>query len=415
MSHSKKILTYILFVFSLLIGLYLNENSSGGSKKDFNVLLPYIETFGKNFKEGLFFFFDNTATIIHSPAHYIFLGNLNSFFGNIIITKIFYIFLSSLLPFIFFLILKKKINCDLNILFIFSCLIFLSPYFRSSSIWITGDNLALIFFAISIFFYLNSLKNREKKLNFFLCCTFLILCCYIRYYYALFILFYFYEFYKELNLKWKMAIFFYCFIISLPAFAYFYYISINTTFLNTALNYTRLSYFGNLFLILSILFFYLFPFIVFNYKKIINYYSKNYKILIFIFSFLTFFLIIDFLSTKNLINFSIYGGGVFKKLFEFLNLNIKFSLYILSIISLTVLDYYFKDYRKKNYLLLLIIIISFPMFTIFQKYFDPLFYFLFFGLISFKRFDEIIDINLKKLLFIYMYFLFFLIFCIIYY
>ena len=47
MSHSKKILTYILFVFSLLIGLYLNENSSGGSKKDFNVLLPYIEVFGK--------------------------------------------------------------------------------------------------------------------------------------------------------------------------------------------------------------------------------------------------------------------------------------------------------------------------------------------------------------------------------
>ena len=72
MSHSKKVLIYILFVFSLFIGLYFNENSSGGSKIDFNILLPYIEAFEKNFREGLFFFLDNSATIIHSPVHYIF-------------------------------------------------------------------------------------------------------------------------------------------------------------------------------------------------------------------------------------------------------------------------------------------------------------------------------------------------------
>jgi len=38
MSHSKKFLTYILFAFSLLIGLHYNENLSGGSKIDFYFL-----------------------------------------------------------------------------------------------------------------------------------------------------------------------------------------------------------------------------------------------------------------------------------------------------------------------------------------------------------------------------------------
>ena len=42
MSHSKKILTYILFVFSLLIGLHYNENSGGGSKIDFVLLIFLI-------------------------------------------------------------------------------------------------------------------------------------------------------------------------------------------------------------------------------------------------------------------------------------------------------------------------------------------------------------------------------------
>ncbi len=416
MSHSKKILIYFLFVFSLLVGLFFGENSSGGSKKDFNILIPYIEAFGRNFEQALFLYLDNAATIIHSPVHYILLGNLNNLFGNIFITKIFYIFFSSILPIIFFFILKKKTTKNSSGLFVFSLIIFLSPYFRSSSIWITGDNLALIFFSVSVLFYLKFLKNsNKKKIDLFLCITFLILCSYIRYYYAPFILFYFYEFNKFLNFKWKFTVLVYCFLISLPAFGYFYYIFENTIFLNRAINYTGLSYPSNFFLILSILLFYLFPFFVFKFKKIFEYYKKNYDVLIKIFLLLTFFILVDFFLKNNLIYFSIYGGGVFKKLFELTNINIKFAMYIFSILSLTLIDYSFKDYRKKNYLLLFIFLISFPMYTIYQKYFDPLFYFVFFGLVNFKNFDEIIDFNTKKLSAIYTYFLFFLIFCMFYY
>ena len=131
--------------------------------------------------------------------------------------------LSSVLPLIFYKILQKKINISDDLLFLFSCLIFLSPYFRSSSIWITGDNLSLIFFALSVLFYLKAMENSSQKINFFLCVTFLILCSYVRYYYALFIFFYFLEFYKKLDLKWILIILIYCFFVSIPAIFYLYY------------------------------------------------------------------------------------------------------------------------------------------------------------------------------------------------
>ncbi len=417
MSNSKKFSIYALFIFSLFLGFYLDENSSGGSKRDFEVLLPYVKIFEKGFFEAIQQYANNPSVLILSPVHYILVANLNNFFGNFFITKVFYILLSSSLPLIFYEILKKKINKSHDLLFLFSCLIFLSPYFRSSSIWITGDNLSLIFFALSILFYLKSIENSNKKINFFLCISFLILCSYVRYYYAPFILFYFISFYQKLDFKWILIMIVYCFLISIPAIFYFYYVITYNDFFSTVSNYSnnRVNYYSNFFIILSIFLFYLFPFLVFNFKKILNYYLKNNKILIFLFSFL--FLCIFFDSVLHIIRieFSIYGGGVFLKLFDFLNLNLKLSIFALSFAAIIAIDFFLKDYRKENYLLLLITLLSFPIFTVFQKYFDPLFYILFFGLFSFKNFDEIIKLDFKKLSFIYIYFSFFLIFAINYY
>ena len=96
---------------------------------------------------------------------------------NVIIIKIFYIFLCSFLPLIFFFILKDKFKLDEKILFIFSLIIFLSPYFRSSAIWLLGDNLSLIFFGLSIYFF-NKYELKNKFLRSFLCLFFLILLLY---------------------------------------------------------------------------------------------------------------------------------------------------------------------------------------------------------------------------------------------
>ena len=71
--------------------------------------------------------------------------------------------------------------------------------------------------------------------------------------------------------------------------------------------------------------------------------------------------------------------------------------------------------RLENYFLLLILILCFPLFTIYQKYLDPLFYLFFFGLINSIYLKEVIIKSEISLLLIYGYFLFFLAFSIFYY
>ena len=84
-------------------------------------------------------------------------------------------------------------------------------------------------------------------------------------------------------------------------------------------------------------------------------------------------------------------------------------------ISLLVLDYLFEKNRFQNYFLLITIIISLPLLTIYQKYLDPLFFLIFFGLLKSDYLDEMIykkKINLKL---IFVYFGSFYLFSLFYY
>ena len=173
------------------MGFVLNENSSGGAKIDFDYLFPFIESFSLNLENGLKTYISNSGSIIHSPVFYILTSFIYKFTESLVTIKIFYILICSILPLIFYFILKDKFEINKNILLIFSLIIFLSPYFRSSAIWLLGDNLSLIFFGLSIY-YFNKIEELKKNnfLNSFLCLFFLILCCYIRYYYCLFSLYY---------------------------------------------------------------------------------------------------------------------------------------------------------------------------------------------------------------------------------
>ena len=76
MSNFKSFTIYSIGFFSLLLGLVLNENSSGGAKIDFDYLFPFIESFSLNFKNGLVTYISNLEVLIHSPVFYI----LNKFY-----------------------------------------------------------------------------------------------------------------------------------------------------------------------------------------------------------------------------------------------------------------------------------------------------------------------------------------------
>mgnify|MGYP001398361490 FL=1 len=412
MSSISKTIIYILFILSLFVGLIFQENSAGGAIHDINHLLPYIDKFQEGFKTGMEYYLNNIN--IHSPFFFILISYLNNLFNNIFYTEILYILISSVLPILFYRILKIKFDYNKNLLFLVSCLIFISPYFRSSAIWLLGDNLALIFFSILIIYYLKFSNDRNNR-NFYLCITAIIICCYIRYYYALFYFFYLFSVYREINNKFFLIVLTYSFIISIPAFFYIYLIVNNYNFIDTVYTYSKLNYFGNIFTILSIILFYIFPFITSDLKTIKKHYLKNNKEILLLSFPLIIIYFLDIIFNNNLIDFSPLGGGVFIKLLNLIELDLKISLLTISIISILILNFYLRTKLIKNYTLMALFILSFPMYTLFQKYFDPLIYIFLFGLITFSEKKCLLNINKSKLLSIYLYFLSFYFFSLFYY
>ena len=237
-------------------------------------MLPFIIKFSENFLEGIDLFFNDNGILIHSPLFYIFISSIIKVSNSLFLTKIFYIVICCILPFIFYQILIIKNFKENSFIFLLSLIIFLSPYFRSSAIWLLGDNLSLIFFSLSILFYLKIEKN-PKLTNYYFCLFFLILCCYFRYYYFLFSIFYLFQFFFKISLRQFFLLILFCFILSIPAFIYFSYIIINYDFLSLILKKSSVNLHINLILISTIVFFYIFPFILIQLKSFLNFVRTN--------------------------------------------------------------------------------------------------------------------------------------------
>ena len=97
------------------------------------------------------------------------------------------------------------------------------------------------------------------------------------------------------------------------------------------------------------------------------------------------------------------------------NVDALLFLSIMSFFALIILRFFFQEKRLQNYSLLLILIFSFPVFTIYQKYFDPLFFLLFFGLIKSNKIKNIFLKNKIFLFTIISYFSIFYFFSLMYY
>ena len=147
-------------------------------------------------------------------------------------------------------------------MFLFSLIIFFSPYFRSSAIWTLGDNLAILFFSIFCYFYIRS----EKKFTFdafnFLSLFFLVLASYIRPIYSFFWIFLSIQKLKNFNIKNIFIYFLTSFILSIAALIYlFINLSTNINLKNKFITFTNFNYVEITIVFLSIISFYLFPFV----------------------------------------------------------------------------------------------------------------------------------------------------------
>ena len=377
------ITTFILLYFSLILGFFLGENTTLGPKFDFNHALKQVELFENDFLYTFFNYDEIKSPTRISPIFILIIYILKKITLDIEIAR-FILFNVIILNQVFFykclkITFFKKFNIDKKILFLLSCVIFLSPSFRSNSIWPESAMIGLLFFNISLYYFLKFNLNINKTSYLYLNILFLALSAYIRPSFAIFVIFFFiYSFLRiESKIKILNAIILNI-LLAIPAFYYLFFLDIFFISSGVGGDKLDLNYFGKLPIILSILIFHLIPFLYYKNFFISNFLSRE-NIKIFSLTFLiSLFLILYF---KYDINFT--GGGIFLHLSNFLFANNILFLTLVPIIIFFSLKILQIDY-KRNTLILTILILMVPQFSIYHKYYDPLVLILVFSIFNLK-------------------------------
>ena len=372
----NNLIFFLLLYITLIFGFVIGEDSTGGAFKDYSNQKQIAQDFSENFYQT-FFNYDSYTTR-HSPVLIIILSFFEKFnVDDSLIRLIFLHFSLTLIVFLYKCIRIKFPEQKKEVIFILSCLILLSPAFRSLSIWPDSRIFGLIFFTLSIYFFLK-FKKKKKYYDAIKCIISYTISSYLSPNFAIFAIFYTLNFYNEIGLNKKfLFIILINIIFALPAFIYIF--SLESVFLFKsgvpvdAFNVGEIFNISNkILLISSLIFFYAIPFI---FTKSINlkFFSKN-NILFasFIVILLSYFFSYDVRYT---------GGGIFFKLSNILfNNNILF--FVISIFCITFILESIKD--KNNLLLVLLIYLNNPQITIYHKYYDPLLFVMFLTIFKLK-------------------------------
>ena len=378
----------------MFLGLYLGEDTAGGAIYDYNIHKKTIENV---FSNGLIFGllnYDNFSNS-HSPIFIVILNYLT--LNSELIGRLVYLFISSSIVIVFYKTLILNYKNNFLDLFILSNFFLLSPYFRSYSIWPGDETIALIFFCLSIYFYLRFIKTDKASLFFLLMNIFsLALASYLRPIYCIFSIYFFYVFFIEnrLNLRFFIIYFTSNIILAFPAFYYVFILDVN--FFSSYLGGFNIVNTFTLFYLT--IFFYLTPFILFDFKNIINrFVLKNFILSLIITLLVIFFFKYEMSS----------GGGYFLKLSELL-----FKNHILVYCIFPFAFYYSNQILELNkirnlILFLLLIFIEIDGYFFMESY-DPLFYILFFTLFD-LNINKNLTFNLnKRIIFIFVFQIFLL-------
>ena len=424
MTISKNNTLYmILILFSLssfIYGFVIREDSAGGGKIDFSNTWTNQKIFNENTTIASI---KNTKTSeiklsinSHFPSSYIINKFLNPFSKNKENFLISIFILNIFLPIIFFLILKKNYKKqNPYLLACFSSIIYLSPYYRTSSYWAGMENYGLLMMVISYYFYSTYLKEVNNKKKYILIFSiFSCLCVYFDQKLALIPLIYSYLFLKHENNKINISFYIIInFILSLPVFSLIYYwgslISPHDTISRNfgTLYLEQIGYF------FSITSFYLIPYIFIFHKKIFQFVMSNKKYFMILFFLFSVYLILIFLFPTNYFQWDHLGKGwahKFSRLIFEDKLSQKILLYFIFFISI----FSFFAVAQKRILLIFFVIFFIPISLLilpfFQEYLDPL-VFIFLSLFFYNK-DELNNRLVKSH---YLFSLTFLIFANLYY
>ncbi len=392
-------------ILSIYFGFFLGENITLGPKLDFEHALAGANHFGKDFI-NTFLNFDTAldeigaATRI-SPIYLMIIFFLNKILISVDLARFFLMNIIMLNQLFFYKSLKLifRENVDKKYLLILSCILYLSPSFRSNAIWPESAILGLLFFLISIYFYLK-FKNHEKIKYSFLNILFLAIASYIRPSFCLFGIFFYYEFFIHFlkNKNFLKNIFYITVLNLFLAFPAFYYVFILDVFFIDE-GGLSMNYFNKIPIITSIVFFHMIPILI--YKKFNL--NLNYKYDLGLFLIITLSLILIIKNFNYDINLS--GGGIILHASNYLlgNNILLFIFYPVSMYFLIKASI-FKNYN--NLILILILLMMTPQYHIFHKYYDPLIIILCFTIFNLEIKHDFFQKN-RYLFILYSFYIFY--------
>ena len=398
---NSHILVFFILYISLLTGFVFDENVTAGPMMDFDHALKQVKAFETNFINTLLNYDSLESSTRISPVFIIIIFILKKIFINIDLVRFILINILVLNQFLFYLCLKqvfKKFEIDKKILFLLSCILFISPSFRSNIIWPESATLGLLFFLTSLFYFLKFRKDKNILFIYYNI-IFLAISSYIRPSFSLFVIPFFLNYLfivKDVKIIFKIII-----LNLILAFPAFYYVFVLDVFF-ISVGGLNFNYFNKISIITSIFLFHIFP-ILFSKRFFINELNLKKDFINFIISILL--TLIVFLNFDYNINLS--GGGIFLHASNYiLNNNLLFFLILpfafffsIKVVNLNIIN--------NLYLFILLFFIT-PQYHIFHKYYDPLIIILSFTLFDFKinkNFFKKINISFLFLFYIIYYFI----------
>ena len=386
---NNKLIIFLIFYLTILIGFYFDEDALGGANHDFLLHYRIVERFNINFFETFKNFGDREMDLgtRNSPIFWIILSFFNKLISIDVLRAINTI-VSLLIGFSLFKCLKLKFKNQSEIsLILLTSIIFLSPTVRALSIWPYNQIWGLLFFILSIFYFLKFKESSNIHIKIGLSLKFLfflILSSYIHPSFAIFIIYYaFHLFYEFKVSKYLIYLILYCLFLSIPFFLYVSSLDILEIFYRAEgvdVNVSQsLNVSNKIIIIFTMLLFFILPLI--NLRKIF-FEIKSIQLAPLLITISISFICIYFFNFPYFDGGS-FGGGFFHK-FSNILFNNNFLLYFIFIISLIMIYLIlFKEKKLNNLILLIILILSNPQFTIYNKYFDPLIFIIFLTLFEF--------------------------------
>jgi len=399
---SRNNIFFLLFLYlTLIIGFIYGENLNHGAYSDWvKVNRDLIKDFSNNFTYT-FLNYDSYGHR-HSPIYLILLSLFLDLGFDIGQVRFIHLHLSISLIVIFYQCLRLIFtNINNNYLFLLSLIIFLSPTFRSLAIWPDTRLPGLIFFVLTIYFFLRFKITNNLRYTWYTCGS-LLISSYISPNFSIFFPYFFFFFLKKVKFKELSFLIIFNFLASLPILYYIFILDVNFLAAGTTpgLNNESINFSFNLsdklMIISSIIFFHLLPILFMD-----NFFNQ-FKIFIFKKFIILIPLVVCLIYFFNY-QLSYTGGGVFFILSNLL-FNNNYLFYIGSFFFISFV-LYISSLNFNNFFLLSLLIVSNIQNTIYHKYYEPLIFIMFFTLIKYPEVENFLK---KKNNIFYLYLLSFI-------